>query len=482
MSPDQKKALVDWLHWGGQLIISGPDSLDLLRGSFLEAYLPATNGGAWKIEQNDPAIAEFNEHWMISTAKTPGEPLKLNAPWSGIKLVPAADAKPLPNTGGLFVERQVGRGRIVVSAMQLSERDLINWRSGFESFFNACLLRRPSREFVPGFYGELSLKWANPDLKERRLDASLNSSLRFFARDLGVQTAYHYVGVPQDPNYRAYGQRGPQPIQNEYRPPDHVGGVGAWNDFCATADAARTALREAAGVEVPGSDFVVLCLAAYLVALVPVNWLVFRTIGRVEWAWIAAPIIALIGTWIIVQRAQLDIGFVRAQTEVGILEQQPDHARTHLSRYTALYTSLSTTYDFQSPNATTLIAPFPTDPNFRMLIGQSLTPVNFTRYDDVQLTGVPISSNSTGMVHSEQIHTLDGAIRLTKSPTVGDQVENGSKLALAQRVRRSQAYGRRGGEQNARLRGSVDRRPVARPIGANFQDVAFRPERTDLRR
>jgi hypothetical protein len=56
--------------------------------------------------------------------------------------------------------------------------------------------------------------------------------------------------------------------------------------------------------------------------------------------------------------------------------------------------------------------------------------VNFTRYDDVQLTGVPISSNSTGMVHSEQIHTLDGAIRLTKSPTAGDQVENGSKLAL----------------------------------------------------
>jgi len=27
---DQKKALVDWIHWGGQLIISGPDSLDLL--------------------------------------------------------------------------------------------------------------------------------------------------------------------------------------------------------------------------------------------------------------------------------------------------------------------------------------------------------------------------------------------------------------------------------------------------------------------
>ncbi len=139
-------------------------------------------------------------------------------------------------------------------------------------------------------------------------------------------------------------------------------------------------------------------MAAYLVALVPLNWLVFRTLGRVEWAWIAAPIIAIVGTWVIVQRAQLDIGFVRAHTEIGILEQQPEHPRAHLSRYTALYASLSTTYDFQSPNTTTLIAPFPANLNFQMLIGQGVTGVNFQRYDDVRLVGLPISSNSTGMV------------------------------------------------------------------------------------
>ena len=55
----KKKALVDWLHWGGQLIISGPDSLDLLKGSFLEPYLPATSGGHAKIAADDPAIAEL---------------------------------------------------------------------------------------------------------------------------------------------------------------------------------------------------------------------------------------------------------------------------------------------------------------------------------------------------------------------------------------------------------------------------------------
>ena len=45
-TPEQERALVDWLHWGGQLVVSGPDSLDLLKGSFLEPYLPATSGGS----------------------------------------------------------------------------------------------------------------------------------------------------------------------------------------------------------------------------------------------------------------------------------------------------------------------------------------------------------------------------------------------------------------------------------------------------
>jgi hypothetical protein len=50
---EQKKALVDWNHWGGQLIISGPDSLDLLKGSFLEPYLPASSGGTRKFDAAD---------------------------------------------------------------------------------------------------------------------------------------------------------------------------------------------------------------------------------------------------------------------------------------------------------------------------------------------------------------------------------------------------------------------------------------------
>ncbi len=441
---EQKIALVDWLHWGGQIIISGPDSLDLLKGSFLDPYLPATNEGAVQYDSTNKDLSTFSDNWMINTKAVQGEPLQMTAPWSGIQLNLRPGATEIPNTAGLFAERQVGRGRIVVSAIQLSERDFINWRSGFESFFNAGLLRRQPRTYLPGHFGGANLTWADAGLRERRLDAALNTNLFFLARDLGIATSYSHepqvnlntsrqppapASIPNQPSNRLLLPH----ASPSYRPPENPGGLGAWNDYSATAGAARQSLREAAGVEVPDARFVVTCLAAYLVALVPLNWLVFRTIGRVEWAWIAAPLIAIAGTWIIVQRAQLDIGFVRSQTEIGVLEMQPDHSRAHLSRYTALYSSLSTTYDFESSNRTTLIAPFPADvaaSSFQLLSGQGLTPVNFRRYDTVQLNGLPVSSNSTGMVHSEQMLSLDGPIQITQPTGKGEQIENRSNMVL----------------------------------------------------
>jgi hypothetical protein len=447
-TPEQERALVDWLHWGGQLIISGPDSIDSLKDSFLAPYLPADNGGARTIAADDDGLRQMNrtgdDGWLVSTNTVPGEPLKPVAPWSGIKLDIRDDprAGAVPGTegrdGALLAERQVGRGRIVLSAMQLAERELINWRSGFENFFNGAVLRRPGRMYVPGSLGPASLVWKDEDLRPRRLDARLTTNLRFMARDLGVETAYLRQEVRDQ-----FDQSGQQQIAYQYLPSAATGGIGAWNDFNVTADAARAALREAAGVEVPDAGFVVLCLAVYLVALVPLNWLIFQTIGRVEWAWIAAPLIAVASTLVVVNQAQLDIGFVRAQTEIGLMELQPDYSRGHVSRYTALYTSLSTTYDLEFENMTSLAAPFPASKDFQMLRGQSRQDVDFQSYDNVRLAGLPISSNSTGMVHSEQMVSLDGAIRKGRSQANNsDQIENHSKLAL-----RSVCVIRRDGDQ-----------------------------------
>lgn len=451
-TPEQSQALLDWLHWGGQLVVNGPDSLDLLKGSFLEPYLPATSGGSWQIVADD--LSELNRYWRI---KSPGanKPLAPTTPWSGVRLVsqvPKGEVDALgERTGGLLMERAVGRGRIVVSAMQLSERDLVNWQSGFSSLFNGGILRRPHREYRKGYYDELTLAWADPALKDRRLDADLTTGLRYLARDWGIESNYKYVEVDGE----AWNWQSPEPQKvRELKPPDEAGGLGAWNDFSSTAKVARESLVEAAGVEVPDTSFVVLCLAIYLVVLVPLNWLVFSAVGRVEWAWIAAPIIAIAGTWAIVDRARLDIGFVRAQTEIGVLELQPNYDHGHLSRYTALYTSLSTTYDLEFENQTAVAAPFPTDAQLRGPVSSSTC--EYERYDSPRLKGVFVPSNTTNMVHSEQMFVLDGAIRLGRSVSQNSlQIENRSQhllssVALVERTsREEEAKG-----EKPRLRGT----------------------------
>ncbi|MEX2317307.1 MAG: hypothetical protein WD669_09160 [Pirellulales bacterium] len=444
-TPEQERALVDWLHWGGQLIVNGPDSLDLIRGSFLEPFMPATSGGPREIAASD--LRTLSENWTISAPRRTGVHLQPVTPWSGITLTltptAGADKSLWESTGGLLAERTVGRGRVVVSAMQLSERELANWGSGFQSLFNACILRRPPRVYRQVDIDTASLVWdttSDPSLKDRRLDARLNTALRFFTRDLGVETSYQWGqqgrDVPVQPTRRTRYSMGPAPAgmgqQTEYLPPSNPGGIGAWNDFNDTARDARAALREAAGVDVPNRTFVVASLAAYLIVLVPINWLVFHMLGRVEWAWIAAPLIALVGTYIVVQRAQLDIGFVRSQTEIGLLELQPDHRRAHLARFTALYTSLSTTYDLHFDTTTALALPFPRAANDPTLRGQGYTTIDFQRQaEGVRLSGLPVLSNSTNFVHSEQMFTLDGPIRIGRSAaTGGSQIENLSQLRL----------------------------------------------------
>jgi hypothetical protein len=273
---------------------------------------------------------------------------------------------------------------------------------------------------IEGEPNEVNLIWADRDKKNRRLDARLITGLRYFTRDTGVDTNVQ-VGSADE-----FGITSPieaEESRKEYFP----GGVGGWNDTSAPANAAREVLREAAGVEVPRASFVVTCVAIYLALLVPMNWLFFRATGHVEWAWIAAPLIAIAATFGVVHFARLDIGFVRAQTEMAILELQPEYPRGHLTRFTALYTSLATTYDIEFDNLTALVTPFPARDDFAMLRRST---VNFEKYDAVRLSGLQVKSNSTNVVHSEEMFVVEEPIRLGVSSRGHQQIENRSQLDL----------------------------------------------------
>jgi hypothetical protein len=207
-------------------------------------------------------------------------------------------------------------------------------------------------------------------------------------------------------------------------------GVGGWNDFEGAPRAARESLREAAGIKIPDASFVIFVLAVYLAVLVPLNWGIFRVVGRIELAWVAAPLIAIVGALSVIKLAELDIGFARSRTEIAVLEAHNGYPRGHLTRYTALYASLSTTYDVVFEDSNALALPFPADEDYQRSRGQGVDRVEYRRDEtEARLAGFNVNSNSTGMIHSEQMYELGGAISYSDKDG-REEVFNRTKYAL----------------------------------------------------
>ncbi|HMC10088.1 MAG TPA: hypothetical protein VKH44_02315, partial [Pirellulaceae bacterium] len=417
LTNQQQQALLDWLHWGGQLVISGPSSLDKLKGSFLAPHLPGESTQTVKLQQAD--FDELNQRFSLERTREQvtkdnippkGEKLRritviAERPMVGVELKMHPAGHALDGTGGLVTERRVGGGRIVVTRFPLTDVRIKQWKN-FDGFFNAVLLRRPGRMFRGGLMEPFAVKWDAPNLQQMRLEPRLGSTLRYFTRDIafeedkwaddvlppeppsaaneslpprlrggprgrpgaapnlpvsgnpGFSNWTPYLGDAgrarpdtskihppiDDWHFCGYGATRPEDekkfLRDQLRdakalPPDPVG-VAAWNDEGAASKAAGEILTAAAGIEIPSADFVIKVLGLYLLVLVPLNWLVFWLIGKVEWAWIAAPLIALVGAGAVIRLAQLDIGFARSRTEVAVLEIQGGYERAHLTRYTAL--------------------------------------------------------------------------------------------------------------------------------------------------
>ena len=420
---EQQVALVDWLHWGGQLIISGPDSLDALGNSFLGPYLPATSAGTRELGEAD--FHELSARFTLPVHGKPGRELSPVGAWVGVKFDMHPQARQMPDTGGLLVERRLGRGRIVVSAFELDHPELTKW-PGFDGFFNACLLGRPPRKFIGNDF-EVQMTWAGG--RYHQFDPRVISKLRYFTRDTGKKLTIS----PQEDDLRYGEEFGTLGYGGEESRRDYGPDVASWSDFNSVANSARESLQNAARIEIPKRTFVVWVVGIYLLILVPANWLAFRLIGRVEWAWAAAPVIAIVYTVVVIRLAQLDIGFARSLTEIAVVEMQGDYPRAHVTRYTAVYTSLATGYGFRFEDRGAQVQPFPAvrvPEGFRLLPGQGLTRLQYRYVGDVRMRGFHVTSNTTGLVHSEQMTDVGGPISLADTPGGGHQLTNRTAFTL----------------------------------------------------
>ncbi len=449
LSPAQQTALLDWLHWGGQLIVVGPKSLEKLRLGFLQDFLPAQVGEMTVASASQ--IKALNEFWSIAPRQPKPErsyALGLNkkSPLQVSTLQLVADARFVPHTGQLVAERRVGRGRLVVTAFPLDDRRLINW-AGFDSFLNNCLLRRPARRFVPGRDNLGAFEWK--EIVASVQDSRCSSGVRYFSRDAASLTIGQARGRTKAPSDSPsiptpLSAAGPVAAEMGYQN-SQPGGIAAWTDFSSASIAARKALVDAAGISVPNGQFVMKLLGVYLICLIPINWTVFRVLQRVEWAWVAAPVIAILGALAVIKLAQLDIGFVRSRTEIAVVETQSGYPRAHITRFAGLYSSLSSRYDIKFDDGDGVALPFSADPSPEELRLAAVDLVEFRQQKENQLTGLPIFSNSTGLVHCEQMVELTGAVRLldhVTDETTSLQIQNGSDYDLHSALILHRSHGR----------------------------------------
>lgn len=441
---DQRQALVDWLHWGGQLIVSGPKSLPLLRGSFLDDYLPADAEGSLNLFGEN--FETLNSNWSLSDEKSktrqsinlgPGESL------IGTTLNKREPGLFVPGTGELVCEGLVGRGRIVVTAFNLTDRALQTWAC-YDSFVNGCLLRHPARKFKRSSsnFG-IDVEWAT--VSRPLKDPLFASSLRYVSRDTEtltndriVQHAKRFEPSGQwnaelepeaaDSNVATSATSGDSPNSpwTDYGWIATPGsGVAGWNDLSGISNAARQILKDSSGISPPSASLVGKVLLGYLILLVPVNWLFFRLIGRVEWAWIAAPMIAVAGAMVVVKVARLDIGFARSRTEIGVLELQTDYPRGYLTRYIAIYSSLATPYDLAFDGQAVVAQPF-----YQVKTDETSKEIVLERRQDTTLKDLLVDSNTTRFVHSEQMIDVEGPIHLAGTDVDGFELVNDSNLSL----------------------------------------------------
>ena len=177
-----------------------------------------------------------------------------------------------------------------------------------------------------------------------------------------------------------------------------------------------TELRDRAGVKIPPLPFVIKSLAIYLFVLIPVNYVVFRLMGRLEWAWLAVPFMALIGAGWVAKTVSLDLGLARNYSEVSLLELQPSYSRGHVTRFTSIYNSLSGKYEIKFDSIDAAAAPLDILRNGKKEFSPCVLHHGYE--NGLTLTNFSVPSNRTRMFHAEQIVDIGGAFELNQNNVV----------------------------------------------------------------
>ncbi len=187
--------------------------------------------------------------------------------------------------------------------------------------------------------------------------------------------------------------------------------VGEWLDSAELPGMAREKLEKASGIEIPSSEFVLKVILAYILALVPLNWLICRyLLGRREWAWVVVPTLSLAFAVGVERAAAYDVGYDSSCDEIDLIETHGAYPRGHLSRFASIYSTGRVRYTISYPNDPTALAlPLATG---RSLRGEDLAQSSFQTLPNPALTGFQVQPRSLALFRAEQMASLPGTVTL----------------------------------------------------------------------
>ncbi len=399
----QQQALLDWMHWGGQLVVVAPtpNALAILRESFLGPYMPARatgeslavsgealteyfSGFARPVWSQGPGAVGRPEWYGVSPEQEIGTG-KIALMVNGLEPEPSAvvyRAGKSEDAAVLAVERRVGRGRLMVLGFNPHDRAIVG-SGGYDDFVRRIILRRPAEP------------WQGADFA--MLSGQRTSWLRLLGRDLGAVT-------PEE------AERGEEVAIERHPPRDPV---AAWTDDTALVSLSRRALEGATGITVPDRRFVLRLIGIYILCLVPLNWLVARFLfGRPELAWVFTPLLALGISLVIERAASYHVGYDLACDEIDLLELQAGYPRGYLTRFTSVYSSgrQSLTVSFpDDPAALALPMNLGSD---RYRRGEDILRSSWESYPGPALRDFPVPPRSMTLCRAEQMIELPGDLSL----------------------------------------------------------------------
>jgi hypothetical protein len=439
LEPRQRDALVDWLHWGGTLVISGGSAATRLEESFLTPYLPADVAGSGELRDasslEDQYLTAVNYDRLRPERRTinilPDKPVYL------AKLQPRASATATVSVGDapLLVERPVGRGRIVMAAFSLYQPEFVNWGGAYDRFWREAIVKIPETTVNPQFQtGMTGASYLRRPARER-------SGVRFLSRDLGAGARevnlMGVVGYPSaDPTASASVQpnrfSSSFPLPNDESTTRTTETVAEWRDDAAVPSLARQILMDATGIKIPPPEFVLAAAVSYLVVLVPLNWLVCRfAFRRPELAWLTAPVIIVGFSIGIVKFAKVSVGFDTTSQEIDVVEAFDGHPRAHLSRFTCVYSGSRNRAEFRFEDQAAVALPMALGKQRGQNIEKMQLDWDMSPEAPVTLGRYEIHPRSIGIVHAEEMRPLGGSIRVVPGPAADSLViDNQTGLEL----------------------------------------------------